>query len=48
MEAGADYVAIETMPAQREAECVAKLIEAEFPNVKTWVSFSCKVKPVFQ
>lgn len=42
VEAGADYVAIETMPAQREAECIAKLIRDEFPNVKTWVSFSCK------
>lgn len=42
IEAGADFIAIETMPAQKEAECITKLIEAEFPNTKSWVSFSCK------
>ena len=36
------------MPAQKEVECIAKLIEAEFPNTKSWVSFSCKVMLYFR
>lgn len=42
VEAGVDYIAIETMPSQKEAECVAKLIQTDFPQARCWVSFSCK------
>ncbi|XP_052217585.1 homocysteine S-methyltransferase YbgG-like isoform X2 [Dreissena polymorpha] len=43
LEAGADLLAIETIPCQREAELVVKLLECEFPSSQAWVTFSCKV-----
>lgn len=41
VEAGVDYLAIETIPALAEAEVLVELLR-EFPNQKAWVSFSCK------
>lgn len=41
-EAGADMVAIETIPAQQEAEAIVSLIEKEFPDLKAYVTFSCQ------
>jgi len=42
-EAGADLVAIETQPCQKEVEVIVDLIEKEFPTLKAFVTFSCKV-----
>lgn len=42
VEAGVDLLAIETIPSLAEAEIIVSLLR-EFPNVKAWVSFSCKV-----
>ncbi|KAH3804012.1 hypothetical protein DPMN_132285 [Dreissena polymorpha] len=36
LEAGADLLAIETIPCQREAELVVKLLECEFPSSQAW------------
>ncbi|XP_071838954.1 homocysteine S-methyltransferase YbgG-like [Apostichopus japonicus] len=41
VEAGIDFLALETIPVQKEAEIVTKLLR-EFPNVKPWISFQCK------
>lgn len=41
VDAGIDYLALETIPVQKEAEIVEKLAR-EFPNVKTWISFQCR------
>lgn len=40
VEAGADLLAIETVPAAKEARALARLLR-EHPNVKAWISFSC-------
>lgn len=42
VDAGVDLLAIETIPALMEAIAVLKLIK-EFPGVKAWVTFSCRV-----
>lgn len=42
-EGGADYVAIETFPCQKEAEVLVELLETEFPDLKAYVTYSCKV-----
>jgi homocysteine S-methyltransferase len=42
VEAGADILAFETIPAQAEAEALLLLLK-EFPEQKAWLSFSCKV-----
>ncbi|KAK2835946.1 hypothetical protein Q5P01_016430 [Channa striata] len=39
--AGADLIALETMPSIKEAEALVELLR-EFPNSKAWLSFSCK------
>ena len=39
--AGADLLACETIPSLREAQVLANLLR-EFPNVRAWISFSCK------
>lgn len=41
-ETGVDYLALETIPAQKEAVALCKLLR-EFPHQKAWLSFSCKV-----
>ncbi|MEE6470754.1 hypothetical protein FKM82_009058 [Ascaphus truei] len=39
--AGVDLFALETVPSQKEAEALVKLLR-EFPNTKAWLSYSCK------
>ncbi|XP_066562211.1 uncharacterized protein LOC136750938 isoform X2 [Amia ocellicauda] len=39
--AGADLIAMETIPSLKEAEALVELLR-EFPNTKAWLSFSCK------
>ncbi|ESP04366.1 hypothetical protein LOTGIDRAFT_170870 [Lottia gigantea] len=41
VDAGADYIAIETIPALKEAKAILTALE-EFPNSKAFVNFSCK------
>ena len=38
-----DYVAIETIPSLVEAKAVVDMLADEFPGVKAWVSYMCKV-----
>ncbi|XP_014208211.1 uncharacterized protein LOC106639218 [Copidosoma floridanum] len=38
---GIDLLAIETIPCAKEAEALVELLK-QYPNVKTWLSFSCK------
>lgn len=40
--AGADLIAMETIPSFKEAEALVELLR-EFPDAKAWLSFSCKV-----
>ncbi|MCB1064570.1 MAG: homocysteine S-methyltransferase [Verrucomicrobiae bacterium] len=37
----ADLIAFETFPSNTEIRAVADLLEAEFPTLEAWVSFSC-------
>ncbi|XP_063057713.1 homocysteine S-methyltransferase YbgG [Engraulis encrasicolus] len=39
--AGADLIAMETIPSFKEAEALVDLLR-EFPNTQAWLSFSCK------
>ncbi|KAK2907508.1 homocysteine S-methyltransferase [Channa argus] len=39
--AGADVIALETIPSIKEAEALLELLR-EFPNSKAWLSFSCR------
>lgn len=39
--AGADVVAMETIPSVKEAQALVELLR-EFPNSEAWLSFSCK------
>ncbi|KAL7832595.1 hypothetical protein SRHO_G00296130 [Serrasalmus rhombeus] len=39
--AGADLIAMETIPSLKEAEALVELLR-EFPDAKAWLSFSCK------
>ncbi|XP_063746877.1 uncharacterized protein zgc:172121 isoform X2 [Eleginops maclovinus] len=39
--AGADFMAFETIPSLKEAQALVDLLR-EFPDVKAWLSFSCK------
>ncbi|CAB3978659.1 Hypothetical predicted protein [Paramuricea clavata] len=41
VEAGVDFLAVETIPALVEAEAILQVLN-EFPSVICWVSFSCK------
>ncbi|XP_026683206.1 uncharacterized protein LOC103514429 isoform X1 [Diaphorina citri] len=41
VEAGADILAIETIPASKEAQMLCRLLR-EWPHQKAWLSFSCK------
>lgn len=41
VEADVDLLALETIPAQKEAETLVELLK-EFPKQKAWLSFSCK------
>ena len=40
-DSGADVLAFETVPCQREAEAIVRLLE-EFPTTPAWLSFSCR------
>lgn len=41
VDAGADILALETIPASKEAQMLCRLLR-EWPNQKVWLSFSCK------
>ncbi|WP_308164769.1 homocysteine S-methyltransferase [Nonomuraea sediminis] len=41
VEAGADLMAVETIPSYPEARALARVLE-ETPDVKAWISFSCR------
>ncbi len=47
LEAGVDYLAIETFPALLEAKAILKLLKQEAPDIPAWISFSCKVYKTF-
>ncbi|CAM4624766.1 unnamed protein product [Leuciscus chuanchicus] len=41
VKAGADLVAMETIPGLKEAEALVEVLK-EFPEIKAWLAFSCK------
>lgn len=41
-DAGVDILAVETIPAMKEAAAVCALLSTEFPRTTAWLSFSCK------
>uniref|UniRef100_A0A2A4JKR0 Hcy-binding domain-containing protein n=1 Tax=Heliothis virescens TaxID=7102 RepID=A0A2A4JKR0_HELVI len=41
VEAGVDFLAFETIPCLKEAEMLVKILK-EYPQMKGWLSFSCK------
>lgn len=41
LQAGVDLLAVETLPAVKEALAIIRLLR-EFPGAKAWVTFSCK------
>lgn len=42
VEEGVDILALETIPCRVEAEMLIELVK-EYPEVKAWLTFSCKV-----
>ena len=42
IDSGVDLLAIETIPAQKEAEALTTLL-AEYPTWSAWLTYSCKV-----
>lgn len=46
VEAGVDLLALETIPCQEEAEMLCELLR-EYPTIKAWLSFSCKVSELW-
>ena len=42
IKAGVTTFAFETIPLKKEAVAIVELL-AEFPDIKAWISFSCKV-----
>lgn len=46
VKAGADLVAMETIPGLKEAEALVEVLK-EFPETKAWLSFSCKVTDIY-
>eukprot|EP00466_Bigelowiella_natans_P006655 jgi/Bigna1/84289/fgenesh1_pg.128_\ len=42
VEAGADLLAIETIPSKVEATAICKLLQREHQDIPVWVTFSCK------
>lgn len=40
-QAGADLLAVETIPCLAEARAVARLLRDEWPDTPAWISFSC-------
>lgn len=47
VEAGVDLLALETIPCQEEAEMLCDLLR-DYPTIKAWLSFSCKVTVTFR
>lgn len=43
-QAGVRLLAVETVPALAEARAVLRLLRTEFPHLRAWLSFSCKVR----
>lgn len=41
LDAGVDFLAIETIPCKEEAKALIELL-SEFPNAKAWLCFSCQ------
>lgn len=41
LQAGVDMLAMETIPAQKEAEALVQLLK-EFPTAKAWLTLSCR------
>ena len=41
--AGADLLAVETLPGPAEALAILELLR-EYPNTPAWVTFSCRVR----
>lgn len=41
-----DFIAFETIPAQKEAMALVDLLK-EYPNTKAWMSFACKVLTLY-
>jgi homocysteine S-methyltransferase len=37
-----DLFAFETFPSLKEVKIVVKIIQQFFPDIKAWISFSCK------
>lgn len=48
VEGGVDLLALETIPCKTEAEVLINLLKNEYPNVKAWLSFTCKVSALFE
>lgn len=42
VEGGVDLLGIETIPSKKEADIILEIVKG-FPNLKAWLSFSCKV-----
>jgi len=42
--AGVKMLAVETIPSLLEAKSVLQLVKNEFPHLRLWLSFSCKVR----
>lgn len=42
IEAGVDLLAFETIPAIKEGVAICELMK-EYPNMKAWIAFCCKV-----
>lgn len=42
VDAGVDLLALETIPCQEEAEMLVEMLR-EYPTIKAWLAFSCKV-----
>ena len=43
VEASCDLLAIETIPCYKEAASIMNLLKTYYPDVKAWLTFSCKV-----
>ena len=43
IDAGVDYLAVETFPSLIEAQAVLQWLGENSPQTKAWISFSCKV-----
>lgn len=46
IDGGVDLLAFETIPCRKEGEVLLSILK-EHPNVKAWLSFSCKVRILF-